>query len=936
MSRATPRTEREDEPRGEPGTRRESPRWRAAALALAVALGACGAPSVTGEATRGASGGTVPGTEPGGGPLAEPITAWAPSTVANAHPRALAPEVDVAHYAIRIRFDHATRGFTGSVTMRAAPLVDELACVTVHAAPSLALDAAVRLDPADETAAIAPLRIERDGELARLCGDAPFRRGEPFVTRVSMAGQADPRDHYGVFVTQSQTSELPSFYTQFESQGARRALPLVDEPYDKATTEVWLGGDARYTLLSNGDPGGCLDNDGVRTCHWVNPDPISTYLITFVAAELEQIEASYERADGASTPLTIHTESGHVADGLYAMYALQRALELYEAAYGLPYPWSRYGAVALPGFRYGGMENKGLTNIASTSLYFEPGTTPLSRRYSVFGIVAHELAHEWFGNLVTMQWWDDVWLNEGFASYMTRLAMAAEFDEVSSRLHDHVGLQRWYMDVERGPFAHPIVYEDWTTPEQLFDAISYTKGRKVLEMLEALVGRDNLFAGIRRYLIDNAGSNAATPRFFDTIAETVGSNLDGFVRPWVYEAGFPEVTFAPEWDAARSTLVLRVSQRSSQGAGHAVVWSFPVQVGLAGDGYHEAPWSVIHQAEQVLEFELPSEPSIVSINRGGTALIDVEVAGRELDGWLHHALADPDAWGRGVALFEALERFGAAWVEDRGAAYARLPELAAAFRAAILAQDGPGVDALRAFALARLDDPELPSDMLDALCGTLLGTLTSVLDGPDPGDDILAVDARVAAIRALGRVDQVTTHAHLVRLHDQRIDYVVPALAALLRTSATDRYDRLGAALARWSENDAVVRGLLAALAAAPDPAIFDRLRRYLADETYVDPRDHRAVRELLGTLVRDNAELAYSDEGMAFVLEVFSAELDRSGTLIRTLRAFQDANERPLDDRRRLAAMLDTLAARLAETPDPEDVAEVVRLLRESLELGP
>ena len=726
----------------------------------------------------------------------------------------------------------------------------------------------------DETQQLAASTVEREGDVLKACVEAmPFAAAEPFRMRMEFSGTAGERDHYGLFTTQSETSELPSFYTQFESQGARLALPLVDEPYDKATTTVYLTGHLDYTLLSNGEPVGCEShNPGWQTCTWHNADPISSYMITFVAAELERVVGTYERPDGSTVPLTVYTEPEHTTHGLYSMYALQRSFAIFEQAYGLPYPWDRYGIVALPGFRYGGMENKGLTNIAAAGVYFEPGETPLRRRYGIYGVTAHELAHEWFGNLVTMQWWDDVWLNEGFATYMTDLAMREEFDGVARSLGDMVGLERWYMAVERGPFAHPIVYDEWTTPEQLFDAISYTKGRKVLQMLEVMVGRDNLFAGIRRYLVENAGSNAATARFFDTIEAETGQDLTAFVDAWLFEAGFPEVTFEPEWNAADGTFALHVRQESSQGAEHDAVWTFPIRIAVEGAGWSEEQWFVIVDAEHTLEFDVPDEPTVVSVNRGGTALIDVAMAGWTAGDWAAQALIDSDPFGRGMAIFEALELAAADYDPTASLELASAPYLAETLRAAI---DGDS-EALRSFAIGRLTDDDLPVALRASLAGALVDELVGLLEGPEPGEDILAVDTHRASLAALGLVDNEATRSILREYSSGRVDFVGPAVGAYLRTDAQDRFGVHGQAVEEWKHNNVVLRSLIGALASTPHPAIFELLRGYLNDETVCDPLDHRMPRTMVSSLINGNADLAYTAEGMAFLLDVFEHEIDR------------------------------------------------------------
>lgn len=849
---------------------------------------------------------------------------WADSTVEEAHARALPPTIDATHYEIELRLDDQTRGFSGHVDTHAVVLADG-ACITMHAGEELEIPSARQIfDDAEST----PVSVTRDGDVMELCLEESLLAGSEFVVRVEFAGVAGERDHYGLFTTQSAVSDLPSFYTQFESQGARLALPLHDEPYDKTTTTVHITGHIQYTLLSNGRRLGCeSQTPGTQRCTFVNDDIISPYLITFVAAELETIEAEYERDDGSRVPLTVYTEPGFVADGLYAMYALERNLDIFEHTFGLPYPWEDYGIVALPGFRYGGMENKGLTNIRADALYVAPDG-PMDRRYGSFSIIAHELAHEWFGNLVTMQWWDDVWLNEGFASYMTGLASAEEFDWTGNRLGDYVGLQRWYMDVERGPFAHPIVYDDWTTPEQLFDAISYTKGRKVLDMLEHLVGRDELFDGIRRYLEENAGSNAATARFFGTIERVVEQDLTGFVEPWLMQAGFPEVTATPSWDDEDGVFRLGLAQQSSRGADDATVWTFPMEIAVEGEGYSEVDWYVVDGAAHELTWTLPTEPTSVSINRGGIALIDLTVDGWTWRDWARQAANDSSAYGRGVAIYEMLEAAGPEFEADPQAIEAVVAELAAPIRAAIDGEE----EALRGFAIGRIGDGDAPVAFRELLARELSQSLDSFAR-IDPGDELSAVQSRKTAISVLSYVDEPETHAFLREMTDARVDYLTTAVGALLRTSAADRFEVHAAAMERAISlgNQRMLADLVSAVAGLEDPGKFPRLLEYLADERICTPLDHQMPRRMLyGTL--GSPEIAYSVEGLAFMLEVFTHELDRPGTIIRVVRAMQDASERPEEEQRRLRAMLDELERRIIAAGDPAEASEVVRMLRDSL----
>ena len=864
----------------------------------------------------------------------------APSTVAASHPRALTTGYDVEHYDIELSLTPEPRSFSGRIEQTAVVGISAIDTIRLHAAEGLDIvSMTARLDAGPTLATGA---MERNGDVVTLPLDASIGPGDRFVVETVFSGLAGERDHYGLFVVESRHSDLPSFYTQFESQGARLALPLVDEPFDKATTRVTLIGDERYTLLSNGEPGACVvDEIGFQSCVWDNTDLISPYLITFVAAELESRTVAYTLADGREIPLTIHAEPGRGDATGYSMHALTRSMDIFEGLYGVTYPWSRYGIVALPGFRYGGMENKGLTNIAASLVYFDD-RVPVNRQRSIFGVTAHELAHEWFGNLVTMQWWDDVWLNEGFASYMTGLAMEAEFDVLRGRLGDLVGLRRWYMDVERGPFAHPIVYEDWTSTEQLFDAISYTKGRKVLEMLDAWLGRDVLLAGIRRYLTENAGSNAATARFFATIEAVANEDrasmgidpvdLDAFVEAWVLRAGFPEVTVDVQWDEDAGDATIVVTQQSSRGPDDDTVWTFPMTIGVQGEGWSEEVSLVVAAPRAAIAIPAPSRPTIVSPNRGGVALVSTRIEGVTLDDLAHDAEHDDDAWGRARALLDLVEAIDAALAAAPlvgGADDPRVSLAAEAIRAAIAS----GPPALRLFALERVTDAELDATLTDALCVSVADDLDAIVAAGASRDDRVGTAALAVALGALGRVP---TEARIdtLRAHvDAGADTVGASLSALLRADADGAIDLASATMAAWVGTP-VERSIVQAIASTPDPRVLDVMRGWLADASIVHPLDHSLPRVMVGTLIRSNTDLAYSEAGLAFVVDVLDSQLDRPGTIMRTVQSMQAASERSADERVRIVAMLDDLAARV-DAHDGDDVEgqlDVIGALREAL----
>jgi len=842
------------------------------------------------------------------------------------NPQPLEWDFDVSHYDIALNLDIESRAFGGEVTLLGSARNDETSCIRLHAGESLNLAGPVLLGP------VGPLNLEitnRVGDTFELCAAEAFQRGEQVAIRIGFTGVAEARNQYGIFTVPSETSELPMFFSQFETQGARRALPCYDEPFDKATTTVTLTADARYTLLSNGEPVGRTEQDGLATAVWNNSDPISPYLITVVAAELEQLEGEYVRDDGTSVALTVYTELGHRDDAGYALESLETALAHYEAEWGLAYPWDRYGIVALPGFTWGGMENKGLTNIGAAQVYWNDGM-PTYRRYGVFGVVAHELAHEWFGNLITMQWWPDVWLNEGFATLLSSSASRAEFNRLGALMSEYVSLRRGYMRQESGPFAHAIVPDSYESIEILFDSVIYTKGRRVLEMLSALMGRDEFREGIRQYVSTFGEENADTAQFLGVLAEHTEIDLERYGNGWVRSAGFPIVTVTPEWDAGSGALTVTVSQESSGGGEGA--WIFPLTIGLQSADYDTTESVVVDEATERFVFPLDGEPELISINREGVALIDYAVEGWTRDDWVRQAAEDSDAYNRGVAYYRLLEDVADEIEAREGqAGLYRLPTQVFDAMDALWSHDETAV---RSFALAHATNTYWPELLRSSLSRHAVPYATAVLDAPRPEPlDMTEIGLVRQAIAVLGWAD--AEHAALEELtSSSEIDYVLTATQALLRTSSDNRYDVHEAVLQRYREEPRLARDLVTMLAAVPDPAIFDRLRAYLADPTLIAPADSRVPRAIFGALMRSNLDLAYSQPGMDFLLEAMTANLDRPGLLARGVRGFQNASERSPEDQERLRVMLGTLRDR-ALASDATAVVENIDSVVGALENG-
>ena len=829
-------------------------------------------------------------------------------------PVPLIQQYDVRHYDIRVELDHETMGFSGVVTMYATPNVPGLECVTLHAHPDLDVPDAYRVIADD---VLSPLEISREGEELTACGAGPYADHEELALRFTFAGTAQDREHYGLFFVQSDASDLPMWYTQFEAQGARRAFPCYDEPFDKATSTVSLIGDSRYTLLSNGALiGEEALPDGRTEAIWDNTDPISTYLITFVAGELETYEDVYVRGDGTEIPLTVYTELGHADDSHYAMHSLIESFRTFEELYGLPYPWESYGIVALPGFQYGGMENKGLTNIGADQVYWNE-ERPIGRRYGIFGVVAHELAHEWFGNLVTMQWWPDIWLNEGFASYMGDQAFDREFDALGNKLYEMVALRSWFFDLVTGPYAHPIVHDNYSHPEELFDGISYTMGQKVIEMLVTLMGRDTFFEALSAHLNRFALDNADSEDFFASMQEFTDIDLQPFVDSWLYNTGIPSVTAS--WEYVDGEVVVSLSQVAANGGEG--VWLFPLTIEV--DGTSAGTFTIDEPTEEI---RIPADaaPHAVAFNSDGVALVELHVEGEGIEEWITRSQVSGDI-ARGDAFFRLIFA-----LDDMTLTDDILAQVEPAFES-ILGDDNA---VIRSFGFGLITDEDLLEETRRALCELALPWILESLDRPEPElEDIYGVGERQSAIYAAGYANPPGAfEAISAYARDGRIDYVSAALSSSIRVATMDGIALVQEVLEDYRDDRSMLRTMMGILAAAPHVHGLEVLREYMQDPEINDPQDSRMPRSILGALIYNNPDIAYSAEGMTFIEEMILANMDRPVVVSRTIRGFQDASERSYEERGRLVHMLRNVREIAEADPDLQVVVETIDRLLEAL----
>ena len=325
-------------------------------------------------------------------------------------------------------------------------------------------------------------------------------------------------------------------WTQGQDEDAHYWFPCIDYPNAKATTEVKATVPAGYFVLSNGALVKTTSNASkkTKTYHWKMDIPHVTYLVSCVAGKFT---GHTDDVDG--TPVSYYVQPGREADGARSFGKTPKMLRFFGERLNHKYPYAKYAQIAVSDFIFGGMENTTATTQTDTTLHDERAHLD----FSSDPLVAHELAHQWFGDLLTCKDWSHAWLNEGFATYFE--ALFREFDRGADEFgYYRVALQDAYKREDRDHYRRSIVTNVYVEPVDLFDRHLYEKGACVLHMIRTQLGDDLWWKAIARYVADNAMRNVETVDLARAIEDVSGLNFAPFFDQWVLHAGHPDFDVA--------------------------------------------------------------------------------------------------------------------------------------------------------------------------------------------------------------------------------------------------------------------------------------------------------------------------------------------------------------------------------------------------------
>jgi tricorn protease interacting factor F2/3 len=460
----------------------------------------------------------------------------------------------VREYRIDLDVRHAELTFSGTVEVVLESPVRQLRLNSVD------------LDVGCE---VAGARVTPHPELEEVWIDLPT---ESASVPVRFRGRASEKGLIGIYRSRYGSGHILT--TQCEATGARQLFPCFDRPDRKAVVRLHLTIDAGLEAIFNTPERSSTEAAGRRTIAFDPTPAMSTYLTYLAVGRFD-----WHRGPPGRVQVSVAAPPGRASAGAFAVARASETLEAFERIFGIPYPLSKLDLIAVPEFAFGAMENWGAISFREMRLLVDERTDARARQQTLFTI-AHEVAHQWFGNLVTMQWWTDIWLNESFATLMQE-ELCEELYPATNSLPDYLTeLYTSALTGDSAPSTHPVSVAVERPEEigQVFDSISYGKGSAVLRMVEAFVGRPAFRAGVTQYLKDHAYGNAASNDLWAALERASGKPLRPMLAAWLQRPGLPLVR------AWLEDGKLRLSQERYSLDGHhtAETWPIPLAIGRAG------------------------------------------------------------------------------------------------------------------------------------------------------------------------------------------------------------------------------------------------------------------------------------------------------------------------------------------------------------------
>ena len=499
-------------------------------------------------------------------------SAGAPALAAGQLPRTVLPTT----YTIRVDPEAKAKTFTGEEEI-AVRVTAPTRAVTLNAAELNITRATIDGKPAK-------LSFDEKQQRITLTAAAPLKPG---AHKLGFAWSGKINDtaagFFAIDYKNLDGSDARMLVTQFEAPDARRLAPMFDEPGFKATYRLSAVAPKGQTAFSNMPARVSTLTDGRQLYSFAETPVMSSYLLFLGMGDVERKTVMQDGVE-----IGIITRRGVVDQGDYALAQAKRLLTYYNDYFGQPYPLPKLDMIAGPGSSqfFGAMENWGAIFYFEPLVLFDPKRNSESNRQEIFTVVAHEMAHQWFGDLVTMKWWDDLWLNEGFASWMESKSAADLNPEWNARATAVIGAREAAMGIDATAATHPVIRHVETVEQSsaAFDQITYQKGQAVIAMLESALGPDKFRAGLRNYMAKYKYQNTETNQLWAELTKTTGRPVAEIARGFTLQPGVPLIRVASGACAGGKTTVTLTQGRFAIDAASKAPqsWQVPLRIGTLG------------------------------------------------------------------------------------------------------------------------------------------------------------------------------------------------------------------------------------------------------------------------------------------------------------------------------------------------------------------
>jgi aminopeptidase N len=513
--------------------------------------------------------------------------------------------VDVEHIKLVLDLDPVARLVAGTASLTLSVIAPRTRHVVLDAV-ELTIES-VRADGSD-------LGFKHDGRKLRVDLGADKAIGDRVT--IDVGYQGSPRRGLWFIGPDAGYPDKPvQVWSQGQDEDSRYWFPCFDSPHEKATSEVEVTVPARFFALSNGELLSDRTEGDRRTLHWKLDIPHSCYLVTLAVGELATIETAWR-----DVPVTYHVQPGLEAHAQRTLGRTPEILELFSRRFGVEYPYKRYAQVFVADFIFGGMENTTATTLTDTVLLDERAALD----HDVEALVAHELAHQWFGDLVTCRDWGEGWLNEGFATYSEYIWREHRDGRDAADLE----LEEWaemYFGEDAGRYRRPIATRTYEEPIDIFDHHLYEKGGRVLHMLRYLLGDAAFEKSLGHYLRRHQHGVVETRDLARAIEDATGKVTDWFFSQWIIDgAGHPELTVSLAWDGDAHAVKVGI-QQTQKVEGKTPLFRLPVTLRFRVGGKDvDRPIEIV-DAQHVFYVPLDAEPTQMIFDPGGVVLAQLKI-----------------------------------------------------------------------------------------------------------------------------------------------------------------------------------------------------------------------------------------------------------------------------------------------------------------------